>query len=269
MASLKKTVMALMVTSLLVIPALAQPDNGDTTCLRQQDQDRVCDNMIRICDATGRQQCDAALGCGYGLRGRTASAARRRGGAQQRVLDMDPLTEAEIAHVLYMRQEEKLARDVYTTFDEVWLADIFARIAGSEQRHMDAIAWILEIQGLADPVTDDTEGMFPKAEGEDTDFAQLYADLTAAGDSSYVEALRTGAYIEELDIVDLQESLKNVENEYLAWVFGNLMRGSRNHLRAFVTALQAEGETYTPQLMEQTQYDEIVGSSVERGGRNR
>lgn len=270
MASLKKSAMALMVMGLLVAPAFAQrgnPGNGDLTRLRQQDG--ACDNVVRICDGTGWQQRGAALGRGYGRRGWMGRGAGRKGGSQQQILDMGPLTEAEIAHVLYMRQEEKLARDVYITFDEVWLADVFARITGSEQRHMDAMGRIIAIQELVDPVTDDTVGAFTKTGDEDTDFAQLYADLTAAGEPSYVDALRTGAYIEELDILDLLACLEHVENEYLARVFGNLMRGSRNHLRAFVAALQAEGETYTPQLMEQAQYDEIVSSPVERGGRNR
>ena len=270
MANLKRSAMALVVMSLLVPPASAQwgnPGNGDMTCLRQQDG--TCDNTGRICDGAGRQQRGAALGRGYGRRGWMGRGAGRQGGSQQQILDMGPLTEAEIAHVLYMWQEEKLDRDVYITFDEVWLDDVFARIAGSEQQHMDAMGRIITIQELVDPVTDDTIGAFTKAKGEDTDFAQLYANLTAAGEPSYVDALRTGAYIEELDILDLLACLEDVENEYLAQVFGNLMRGSRNHLRAFVAALRAEGETDAPQLMEQIQYDEIVGSSVERGGRNR
>jgi hypothetical protein len=178
----------------------------------------------------------------------------------QRALAMGELTEAEVAHVLYMRQEEKLARDVYITFDEWWLADVFERIAVSEQRHMDAIGRVIEAQGLADPAADDTVGQF----GDET-FVSLYNDLMGGGQGSYAAALKVGAYIEELDILDLLASLEDVDNEYLAQVFENLMRGSRNHLRAFVAELAGEGETYVPQLMTAEQYEEIINSPVERG----
>jgi hypothetical protein len=178
---------------------------------------------------------------------------------------MGELTEAEVAHVLYMRQEEKLARDVYITFDEWWLADVFERITGSEQRHMDAVGRIIEAQGLTDPAAEDTVGQYG-----DEAFVTLYNDLTGGGKDSYAAALKVGAYIEELDILDLLASLEDVENEYLAQVFQNLMRGSRNHLRAFVSELEGEGETYVPQLMTAEEYEEIINSPVERGaGRGR
>ncbi|MCU0917960.1 MAG: DUF2202 domain-containing protein, partial [Planctomycetes bacterium] len=49
-----------------------------------------------------------------------------------------PLTAQETANVLHMRQEEKLARDVYRIFAEMWDCPMFTNIAGAEQRHMDA-----------------------------------------------------------------------------------------------------------------------------------
>lgn len=264
MANWKRSAMALMVTSLLVVPAFGGQSNGD--CLRQQDG--TCNNTVCPCDGTGRP-CGATPRRGCGRRGWTGQGAGNQGGAQQQILDMGPLTDIEVAHVLYMRQEEKLARDVYITFDEVWLGEVFATIAVSEQRHMDAMGRIIAIQELIDPITDDTVGAFAKVEGQDTDFGVLFAELTADGAESYVAALQTGAYLEELDILDLQLCLLDIEDEYLAQVFGNLLGGSSNHLRAFVTALQAAGETYTPHLMDQDQYEAIVGSPVERGGRNR
>jgi hypothetical protein len=271
MASFKRSTMALMVTSLLVVAAFAQSaaaGRGNGDCIRQQDG--TCNNAVCPCDGTGRPQRGQAPRCGYGQRGWTGRGAGNQGGSQQQILDMGTLTDIEVAHTLFMRQEEKLARDVYLTFDDMYLADVFATIAGSEQRHMDAMGRIIEIQELVDPVADDTVGAFAEPEDEgDTDFGALYATLTTDGAESYVAALRTGAFIEELDILDLEDCLLDVTNEYLAQVLNNLMRGSRNHLRAFVAALQAAGETYTPQLMEQSEYDAIVGSSVERGGRNR
>ena len=70
------------------------------------------------------------------------------------------LTEKEIEHIKYMREEEKLARDVYLTLYEVYEASIFANISESEQRHMDAVQRLIEKYGLNDPVKDDTIGKF-------------------------------------------------------------------------------------------------------------
>lgn len=253
--------------------------NGDADRVRQQDgtgdrqtdrtndhdcqQDGGGDNATLDCDGTGRQQPAAGQGPrrggGNGRGGRMPWRAAQQNRQNQQALAMGPITEAEVVHVLYMRQEEKLARDVYITLDELWLADIFENIAVSEQRHMDAVARIIQAQELIDPAADDTVGIFL-----DEAFSELYISLTARGTTSYAEALKVGAYIEELDILDLRATLEEVENEYVIRVFQNLLRGSRNHLRAFVRELEGEGETYSPELMSQELYDEIINGPIER-----
>ena len=70
------------------------------------------------------------------------------------------LTDKEIEHITYIREEEKLARDVYLTLYEEYEAPIFANISESEQRHMDAIKRLIDKHGLEDPVEDDTVGKF-------------------------------------------------------------------------------------------------------------
>jgi hypothetical protein len=48
------------------------------------------------------------------------------------------------------------------------------------------------------------------------------------------------------------------------------MKGSRNHLRAFVSTLERQtGETYAPQYLDQASYGEIVSTGVETGGAGR
>ena len=65
-----------------------------------------------------------------------------------------PLTDDEISTLLWMREEEKVARDVYIAMNEKWNAKIFARIAASEQKHCDAIAKKLALYGIDDPTPD-------------------------------------------------------------------------------------------------------------------
>ena len=58
-----------------------------------------------------------------------------------------------------------------------------------------------------------------------------------------------------------------VDNEDLKFVYNNLLRGSRNHLRAFVRNISNQGETYEPQYMKQEAFDVIINSEMERGGK--
>jgi hypothetical protein len=170
-----------------------------------------------------------------------------------------PLTDADTADVLFLREEEKLARDVYLTLAERWQLPIFANIARAEQRHMDLVLLMLETYGLEDPVVDDAVGAFT-----DASLGSLFNELTAAGEVSLIEALFVGATIEDMDLADLLEITANTQNRHLALVAYNLAKGSRNHLRAFVKALAAQGETYTPQYLDQATFDAVLAGDVER-----
>jgi hypothetical protein len=172
----------------------------------------------------------------------------------------EPLSAEEQQTLLYMREEEKLARDVYTAMFELWELPVFDNIRASEQRHMDALKRLIDKHDLVDPVVDDTPGVFANPE-----LAALYTTLTTAGSVSSLEALMTGALIEEIDIVDLREALDETTHADLERVYGNLVRGSRNHLRAFVALIVDAGATYEPQHLTQDEFDNIVNSPMEPG----
>ncbi|MBI4775510.1 MAG: DUF2202 domain-containing protein [Deltaproteobacteria bacterium] len=170
------------------------------------------------------------------------------------------LSEAESDTMLHMRQEEKLARDVYTVLFEVWDHWAFDKISQSEQRHMESLLALMEKYGVADPVPEDTTGVFADAE-----FTALYDEKVSGGSTSLVEALRVGATIEELDIVDLRNAIAETDDKDILIVYQNLMKGSRNHLRTFVYQLAAQGEIYEPQLLSPEDFEAIVSSPMERG----
>ena len=146
------------------------------------------------------------------------------------------LTDPEIGHVIHIREEEKLARDLYLTLYQVYEAPIFANISESEQRHMDAMKRLIATYGLDDPVKDDTIGMFANEY-----FTQLYTDLVAKGNGSYCAALQVGIAIEELDIEDSKLALAEVTATDVRRVFNNLLSGSYNHLSAFMNQHAAAG----------------------------
>lgn len=170
-----------------------------------------------------------------------------------------PLSAAEEAEVAYLREEEKLARDVYITLSERWQLPIFSNIARAEQMHMDLVFRLIEIYGLIDPVTDDTVGVF-----SNPDFTVLYDGFIVDGDESLIAALIVGATIEDMDLADLYELMEFTDNRHILLVAQNLAKGSRNHLRAFIRALEAQGETYTPQYLDQETFDAVLAADMER-----
>ena len=181
------------------------------------------------------------------------------------------LSDAEIAGLVYMREEEKLAQDVYLALYARWGLPIFQNIANSEQRHTDAVKTLLDRYGLEDPSAGKAAGEFVNA-----DLQALYGELMALGEQSLGDALKVGATIEDLDIFDLQKNLAEVENVDIRRVYENLTRGSRNHLRSFISTLERQtGESYQPQYLSDEEFQSIVGSGREtgrdgrRGGRNR
>lgn len=175
----------------------------------------------------------------------------------------DSLSQAEVDGLLYMREEEKLARDVYIVLYQSWGQRVFNNISRSEQMHTDAIKTLIYKYSLTDPVNNDSLGIF-----KNETLQSLFNSLTAQGKTSLVEALKAGALIEEIDILDLQRELdENVDNEDISFVYENLLRGSRNHLRAFVRNLQRQGVTYEPLKLSPDVYQAIIDSDMERGRR--
>ncbi len=140
------------------------------------------------------------------------------------------LSPAEEESLLYIREEEKVARDVYIALYDKWGLTIFNNISISEQTHMDAIKTLLDRYGLEDPALG--PGKFSNPE-----LQKMYDDLIAMGNLSASEALQVGVIIEETDILDLQEGLTAAAHKDIKRVYQNLMAGSENHLAAFQTEL--------------------------------
>jgi hypothetical protein len=171
------------------------------------------------------------------------------------------LSEEETAALLYMREEEKLAHDVYVTLYAQWGVQSLQNISESELAHTESVKTLIDRYGLADPALGEL-GVF-----SNQDLQALFNDLVERGSGSLVEALKVGAAIEEIDILDLQERLSQTDKADIQQVFNNLLQGSYNHLRAFVNTLNNQaGETYQPQYLSVEAFQAIMGASSGNGG---
>ncbi len=172
------------------------------------------------------------------------------------------LSVVEAADLTFMREEEKLARDTYLVLGDTWKLTVFANIAGSEQRHMDAILGLLKKYRLPDPATNTAIGEF-----SDPELQALYDALVAQGMQSDIEALMVGGLIEETDMEDIQAAIDRSQHADVIAVFESLMCGSRNHLRAFAENIVAfTGQPYAAQVLDQEAVDEILASPPENCG---
>jgi len=171
------------------------------------------------------------------------------------------LSEAETADILFMREEEKLAHDVYVTLGALWGTPIFSNIARAETSHMDSVASLIERYGLDDPVDDNPVGVFV-----DPPLQAMYDDLVASGSQSLTDALMVGALIEEVDIEDLIDSIDETEATDVALVWQRLLSGSQNHLKAFTSQLATQGIDYEPTVLDAATYDQMLSEANQGNG---
>ncbi len=172
------------------------------------------------------------------------------------------LTKEEQDGLLFMREEEKLAHDVYTAMAQKWNMNIFQNIAQSETTHTNEVKTLLAAYQVSDPAAALSAGQFSIPE-----LQSLYTQLIARGSQSLAEALKVGAAIEEIDIRDLKARLLTTDKADIRLVYENLLQGSYNHLRSFVSVLQQQtGEVYTPQYLTAEEYQQIINASISNPG---
>lgn len=172
-----------------------------------------------------------------------------------------PLTEQETADILFLREEEKLARDVYLFSYDMYGQIIFDNISNSEQTHMNSVYTLIAKYNLSDPTEGKQQGEF-----QNQVLQNLYDSLASQSSVSLLEALRVGAGIEDLDINDLDGNISNTIKADLLQVYSSLQCGSRNHLRNFVQQVENLGGMYEPEFISLDDYNNIVTSQNERCG---
>lgn len=171
----------------------------------------------------------------------------------------DEITESQAGWLKFMREEEKLARDLYLALSADYTIPAFKNIARAEQNHMNAVLTVLSIYAIEDPASPEN-GVFSNPE-----LQALYNNLLEKGKISLVEALKVGALVEETDILDLAKVYEMTPGDDLTTLAEALMLGSRNHLRAFTRVLKINGVIYEPVALTLDDYTAIITSGWERG----
>ncbi len=181
--------------------------------------------------------------------------------AQADSADLPALSADEIAGLQYMVEEEKLAHDVYRTLGDVWGVPVFMTIAGSEATHQQAVRQLLNRYAIADPSEASPLGLFANPA-----LQALYDELVSEGSVSLTAALRVGALIEEVDILDLKANLATTHHQEISLQYERLLNGSGNHLRAYAKQIErVSGEAYVPRYLDPVSYEEILGGANGRG----
>ncbi|MDH4001636.1 MAG: DUF2202 domain-containing protein [Xanthomonadales bacterium] len=173
---------------------------------------------------------------------------------QQGNQNVGELDSNEESTLVFLREEEKLARDAYFSMHELWGKPIFSNISESEQKHMDAMLKKLVLFEIEDPVSSNEPGKFSNPQLD-----QLYDDLLDSGSDSLLDAYQMGAFIEEMSIQELLMAIEETDEPPLMNAYSNVLAGSRNHLRAFVGHIEAMGIDYSAQYLGQDEVDDIVG----------
>jgi hypothetical protein len=172
------------------------------------------------------------------------------------------LTDQEKSDLIFLRQEEKLAHDVYVYAYAKYGINIFNNISNSEVTHIDAVLTLMNKYNINDPAAGMAVGVF-----ENDELQLLYQQLISKVNLSLVQALEAGATIEDLDIRDIISLYKNTTKTDLIQVYDMLTCGSRNHLRGFTGQLKTLNSTYSPQFLSVSEYQTILSGNHEQCGK--
>ena len=169
----------------------------------------------------------------------------------------DTLSKQEVEDLQFLKEEEKLARDVYLYAYDLYGEKIFNNISNSEQSHMNSVSVILEKYNVTD-LSLEERGKFTNE-----DLQNLYNELIDLASNSLEDALIAGATVEDLDINDINNFIGNTRFQDIGDMYALLNCGSRNHLRGFTGNLENLEGSYEPQFLSLNEYNEIINGSHE------
>jgi hypothetical protein len=184
----------------------------------------------------------------------------------------------EQTHLVFICEEEKLARDVYRVlgrrFPEV---GVFADLEAGQEHNRCAVSELLQKYRVSTPLVNDNVGVFSWGI-YGRYFMEKYLVLTNQGSASPLNALYVGAFMEELNIQEITEcpkvivDISNGINEITACgmrytgnpevlrIYDRLLDESRRHLRLLVRGIEQQigAGNYEAQVLQQEMVNDIL-----------
>lgn len=170
-----------------------------------------------------------------------------------------PLTADETEFLYAIREDEKIAHDVYAAFSALYpAAKTISKIMTAESSHISAAEAVLDYYEIEYPPLSDT-GIF-----EDADRQALYNDLITKG-TTLIKAYGTMALMEEETVYAYKSIQNQLTNSNLSLLLSQLIKASSNHLRATVRQVVKLGGSYSPAYLSDEEYQTIINMAFENG----
>lgn len=171
--------------------------------------------------------------------------------------DVQPTKESELsidqqADLLFLYEEEKMARDLYVHGRELYGTNQFTNISSSEQVHMDAVSALIGEYEMDVALVSEPGAFTIDA------IKSLYYELLERIQRSEIDAFKAATLVEETDIMDIREIKMRFDLLDITEVLDQLECGSGNHMRAFNKRLEMLNVEYTPEVMSQSEFDQII-----------
>jgi len=166
------------------------------------------------------------------------------------------LSKEEKTDIQKLREEEKLARDIYIKAYNTYEYFAFVNLYKGEQIHMDNLL-NLEMQYMVEDIILPDTGKYV-----DESIQNFYNNHLSQITTSATDAFKVGMTTEEMIIYDIQNFENNTEEADILKVYSKIKCWSRNHLRLNYNFLN--GDTlYQPQYITIEEYNAIINSDYE------
>ncbi len=165
------------------------------------------------------------------------------------------LSDKEQIDIIYLLEEEKMAHDLYVSFDEKWDMPFLSGIAYSESQHIAIVESIILNYSVPSP---DLLILNKERIIQSNYLQKSMGELLANGSKSPVYALKSAAQMEEMSIIDLGKIIANSSNSELIDTYRLLIQLSGQHLREITDQLNLMGYEYRPVIISPETYNLIM-----------
>lgn len=162
--------------------------------------------------------------------------------------------------LLFLLEEEKMIRDLSYKFSKQYEDKIFEDIYKAENSHIDPIQKIVRDYNLDDPSSDKDVGEFHNPQ-----IQKFYDEFLEQGEKNKTFALKALLKALERNVSGLNKNINKTDKDGILFLFRNLKRSSKNHIRVLIDKIDSQGESYQPKHLSKAKFNSIKESEVDSG----